>query len=92
MTRPCFDSVTSLIMLMWWRIHTRSISHYVGVVFRELQTFFQLISIRGLIKANTPRNSVATYIKKYQSFICLSVNIVGYDLLIVDYSTCFQFC
>ena len=84
MTRLCFYSVTSLIMHMLWRIHTIDGSAVTSGDLREFQTFFLLISISGLIKTNTQRNSVDTYIKSCLIFqipkFILSVNIVGYDL------------
>ena len=61
MTRPCFDSVTSLIMLLLWRSALDGSADRSGDL-REFKQIFLLISIQVLMKAITQCESVVTCI------------------------------
>ena len=62
MTRPCFDSVTSLIIIFCGGF-TQDASTDTSDSLREFKQIFLLISIKVLTKAVTQCESVVTYIK-----------------------------
>ena len=59
MVRPCFKSVTSLIMLCCGGF-TSDGSAVMSGSLREFNINFLFVSIQGLVKASTQRNSVVT--------------------------------
>ena len=63
MIRPCFDSVTSMIMLVLRRILTIDGTADTSAGLCEFKQIFLLISIRFLVKLITQRESVVTYMK-----------------------------